>query len=830
MKHVIRAVSLCLVVFGLFLSFGAAAQTHTPKYVSMSATTKAYFEYLPEGYDPNGTTTYPLILFMTGIGEFGSGSATQLPLVLKHGIPKLIQNGVFPNSFTAGGATHRFIVITPQWVTSPRPTATDMNVVLDYIVAHYKVNLKRIYITGLSYGGGLSFAFAGNSAAYAGRVAAIVPTAAPFPDGGDSTIYARSRVIATGNVPVWATHNEKDRQPDSSTNTISYISYINQTPAPNPLARKTIFAASGHDSWTKTYDPNFRENGYTIYEWMLLHEKGTAPPTYGVVPTASAGPDKTATLPTSSVTLSGSGTVSSGSTASYSWTKVSGPATGVISSPSSTSTTITGLTAGTYVFRLTISDAKSAKGVDDVKVTVNPAAGTKTIQVNIYGGSSAYSSTAWNNWNIGTTAASNKTSAAFKYIDGVTVSTVTATLSATTALKDNNTYYTGDLGAAPAGVLRHASQHNATRLLTLQGLTPAKKYDLEFYASYSSILANDSTIFKINGARAAVYVGYNKLGKAAFTAITPDAQGQLVVTIEKTGTYNYLNGFVLSENTGAVAPTVKYVKTNLYGGTNPYTNAEWNNWNVVSSLSVAALKYSDATASSINAALSSSIGVSDNGTTYGGTMAPAEVLRFCTGATTQRNFTLSGLSLSKTYSLELYASRAKTGYATIFTIGGTSKTVVTDNNKSNAVTFTGLVPNSAGQIIVSLVGSTTTNPSAYNYLNGFILTETTSGTTAVTINQAPAIATTEEAYTTAAIGVFPNPVSSQLQLRITNPYNGQVQVQVTDATGKIRQNLRFVKSGTTLQQTVSVAALPAGLYFVQVQLGAQRQTIKIVKQ
>src|SRR4029079_2018924 len=44
-----------------------------------------------------------------------------------------------------------------------------------------------------------------------------------------------------------------------------------------------------------------------------------------VAPTANAGPDQTITLPTNSVSLSGSGTDPDGSISSYSWTKISGP-------------------------------------------------------------------------------------------------------------------------------------------------------------------------------------------------------------------------------------------------------------------------------------------------------------------------------------------------------------------------------------------------------------------------------------------------------------------------------------------------------------------------
>jgi hypothetical protein len=34
-------------------------------------------------------------------------------------------------------------------------------------------------------------------------------------------------------------------------------------------ARLTIFQAGGHDAWTTATDPDYRERGKNIYEWML---------------------------------------------------------------------------------------------------------------------------------------------------------------------------------------------------------------------------------------------------------------------------------------------------------------------------------------------------------------------------------------------------------------------------------------------------------------------------------------------------------------------------------------------------------------------------------
>jgi endoglucanase len=54
----------------------------------------------------------------------------------------------------------------------------------------------------------------------------------------------------------------------------------------------------------------------------------------------------------------------------YAWTKVTGTG-GTISSPGTPSTSVTGLTAGSYTFRLTVTDNSGATTSDDVIVTVN---------------------------------------------------------------------------------------------------------------------------------------------------------------------------------------------------------------------------------------------------------------------------------------------------------------------------------------------------------------------------------------------------------------------------------------------------------------------------
>jgi len=91
-------------------------------------------------------------------------------------------------------------------------------------------------------------------------------------------------------------------------------------------------------------------------------------------PVVSAGSNQTITLPTSTVTLTGTATDASGTISSYLWTQVSGPNTSSITNATSVTTTVTGLIAGTYVFQLQATDNNNLSGTGTVTITVNPTA------------------------------------------------------------------------------------------------------------------------------------------------------------------------------------------------------------------------------------------------------------------------------------------------------------------------------------------------------------------------------------------------------------------------------------------------------------------------
>lgn len=266
-------------------------------------------------------------------------------------------------------------------------------------------------------------------------------------------------------------------------------------------------------------------------------------------PLANAGATQTITLPASTVTLNGSGTDSDGSISNYAWTKVSGPAGGSIGNANAASTTVTGLTEGVYIFRLTVTDNGGATGAASTQVTVNAAAPvTKTVRVNIYGGSNAFTDTKWNNWNI----ASTINSGTFLYEDR-TASTIKASLAGDIMVVDNgSTYATGATTTAPQ-VLRYNSAATSQRNLTIKGLNPSKTYTLEFYASRNN--SGNKTLVMIGNRMDTITTDNNSNDYAKFYDITSDGSGNVTVNLSRIGTWNYIAGFSVTEQAGASGTT-----------------------------------------------------------------------------------------------------------------------------------------------------------------------------------------------------------------------------------------------------------------------------------
>jgi Secretion system C-terminal sorting domain/Right handed beta helix region len=91
-------------------------------------------------------------------------------------------------------------------------------------------------------------------------------------------------------------------------------------------------------------------------------------------PTVNAGLSQTITLPINSVALNGAASDPDGTISNVLWTKISGPASAIITNPSSLITTVTALVQGNFVFQLTVTDNAGATASSTVNIIVNAQA------------------------------------------------------------------------------------------------------------------------------------------------------------------------------------------------------------------------------------------------------------------------------------------------------------------------------------------------------------------------------------------------------------------------------------------------------------------------
>lgn len=229
-------------------------------YANVNANIGGYLEALPVNYLIKTDKHYPLLITLHGQGELGNGT-TELYKVKINAVPRLLENHQFPSGFTVGTRTFSFIVISPQFKKWPQ--AVDVNDMINYAITKYRVDITRMYVNGLSMGGGANW---DDARLYGKRLAAVVPICgASYPN-----IYKGQAIAATG-VAVWAFHNSNDPSvPPFYTK--DYITYINKS-SPVIPAKITIFSSYEHDAWTKATDPSYTENGKNIYQWMLSYKR-----------------------------------------------------------------------------------------------------------------------------------------------------------------------------------------------------------------------------------------------------------------------------------------------------------------------------------------------------------------------------------------------------------------------------------------------------------------------------------------------------------------------------------------------------------------------------
>lgn len=197
-----------------------------------------YLLYLPVDYTKDDRR-WPLVLFLHGAGERGD----DVERVKIHGPPKL----------AAGGKEFPFILVSPLCPKDEWWSPMVLNTLLDEVQAQYRVDERRIYVTGLSMGGFGTWALAIESPH---RFAAI----APICGGGDARALFVGRIK---HLPTWVFHGARDevvpieqsqRMVDALTTCGGNVKF-------------TVYPEAGHDAWTQTYEnPEF-------YGWLLAQQR-----------------------------------------------------------------------------------------------------------------------------------------------------------------------------------------------------------------------------------------------------------------------------------------------------------------------------------------------------------------------------------------------------------------------------------------------------------------------------------------------------------------------------------------------------------------------------
>jgi len=200
-----------------------------------------YLVYTPQEYGLVPNQQWPLMIFLHGAGERGD----DIERVKMHGPPKI----------AATQPNFPFVVVSPQCAAADWWTddlyIKKLNKLLDLIIANYKVDTDRVYLTGLSMGGYGTWKW---SAKNPERFAAILPICG----GGDP-----ETVKSIKDMPAWVFHGAKDDVVPlaKSEEMVEALKQWGNT------AKFTVYPDAEHDSWTETY------NNPEVYQWLLQHKK-----------------------------------------------------------------------------------------------------------------------------------------------------------------------------------------------------------------------------------------------------------------------------------------------------------------------------------------------------------------------------------------------------------------------------------------------------------------------------------------------------------------------------------------------------------------------------
>ena len=251
---------LFLLSFIILLSSCKAKLTDSYQVYSQNDSNLKYRFFYPLKYDE--TKTYPLLVFLHGIGERGSDNELQLKYIDEVIFDKINRIDypsfvLLPQSPKSDNWSSRKLVnkkIRQVFPIDDEPTRS-LNLVmnlLDSLVNHRMINDKKVYLSGLSNGGMGSFELL--------KYRPNMFASAVVICGGGNTEWAKEFSLTT---PIWIAHGADDDVvvPEFSINMVKAILENGGSP------KFSLYENVGHDSWFNIFrDPNF-------LKWIFSHTK-----------------------------------------------------------------------------------------------------------------------------------------------------------------------------------------------------------------------------------------------------------------------------------------------------------------------------------------------------------------------------------------------------------------------------------------------------------------------------------------------------------------------------------------------------------------------------
>ncbi len=246
--------------------------SHTPYVVGSTAAQYGFYLYRPYGYSLN-TLKYPLLIFLHGKGERGDGtnSLSILNRVLNTGIPRMIKDGQWK-------PTNPMLVVSPQFFGTignknnwGGGDPIHLKTFIEYMIRHFRVDPRRIYLTGLSHGGNGVYDYLTKQDDATSYIAAAAPVAA---------YGAQSGFLRCNETPVWSFVGESDVTNFNTTKSFT-SKYNTQIPAPRYKAKISTFINAGHDVWSRTYsgsgigtaNPIYNPFNQALFSWMYSFQR-----------------------------------------------------------------------------------------------------------------------------------------------------------------------------------------------------------------------------------------------------------------------------------------------------------------------------------------------------------------------------------------------------------------------------------------------------------------------------------------------------------------------------------------------------------------------------